>query len=124
MGDLLGTNLVHLLGLLTLADERPVDVGDDSTTGDGGLDEGVELLVTRDGELQVAGGDTLDLQVLRGVTGELENLSSQVLEDGSRVDGSSGTDTTTSVAAVLEEAVDTTDGELRKELVGGKSKSR
>jgi len=89
-----------------------VNVGDDTTASNGGLDEGVELLVTSDGELQVAGGDTLDLQVLGGVTGKLEDLSGQVLEDGSAVDGGSRTDTTTSVATILEEAVDTADGEL------------
>ena len=38
-----------------------MDVGDHTTTGDGRLDQGVELLVTADGELEVAGGDALDL---------------------------------------------------------------
>ena len=51
--------LVGLLG--GLVDEGLVDVGDHTTTGDGRLDEGVELLVTTDGELKVAGGDALDL---------------------------------------------------------------
>lgn len=89
-----------------------MNVGDDTTAGNGGLDEGVELLITADGELKVAGGDALHLEVLGGVAGKLEHLSGQVLEDGSAVDGGGGTDTTTSVAAVLEEAVDTTNGEL------------
>lgn len=89
-----------------------MDVGDDTTASNGGLDEGVQLLVTADGELKMAGGDTLHLKVLGGVSSELEDLSSQVLEDSGRVDGSSGTDTTTSMAAVLEEAVDTTNREL------------
>ena len=40
-----------------------MDVGDDTTAGDGRLDEGVELLVTADGELEVAGRDALDLWV-------------------------------------------------------------
>jgi len=31
-----------------------VDVRDDAATGDGALDEGVELLIPKDGELQVA----------------------------------------------------------------------
>ena len=64
-----------------------MNVGDDTTTGDGGLDEGVKLFVTTDGELhtstckgvfgrkqrerhshlKVAGSDALDLQVLGGV---------------------------------------------------------
>ena len=56
-----------------------VDVGDDTTTGDRGLDERVELLVTTDGELQVARGDTLDLEVLGGVSRELKNLGGEVL---------------------------------------------
>ena len=40
-----------------------MDVGDHTTTGDGRLDQGVELLVTADGELEVAGRDALDLWV-------------------------------------------------------------
>lgn len=39
----------------------------DTSEGDCGADQGVELLVTTDGKLQVAGGDTLDLEVLGGV---------------------------------------------------------
>ena len=54
----------RLIGLLGgLVDERLVDVGDHTTTGDGRLDQGVELLVTADGELEVAGRDALDLWV-------------------------------------------------------------
>ena len=54
-----------LIGLLGgLVDEGLVDVGDHTTAGDGRLDEGVELLVTTDGELKVAGGDALDLWCL------------------------------------------------------------
>jgi hypothetical protein len=34
----------------------------------------------------VARGDALDLQVLGGVSGELENFGREVLEDGSDVD--------------------------------------
>ena len=40
-----------------------MDVGDHTTAGDGRLDQGVELLVTADGELEVAGRDALDLWV-------------------------------------------------------------
>ena len=43
-----------------------MDVGDDTTAGDGRLDEGVELLVTADGELEVAGRDALDLEWVEG----------------------------------------------------------
>ena len=73
--------MVRLLGRLSLSllsDERLVDVGDDTSSGDGGLDEGVQLLVTSDGQLQVAGGDTLHLQVLGSVSGQLENLKNKL----------------------------------------------
>jgi len=96
-----------------LADERLVDVGDDSASGDGRLDQGVQLLVTTNGQLQVTGSDTLHLQILGGVACQLENLSSQVLEDGGRVDGSGGTDATVGGGAVLQVPMDTTDGELK-----------
>ena len=68
-GDLLGR---FALGLFS--DQRLVNVGDDSAAGNGSLDEGVQLLVTSDGQLQVAGGDSLHLQVLRSVSGQLQNL--------------------------------------------------
>ncbi len=110
-----------------------MDVRNDSTTGNGSLDECVQLLVTTDGQLQMAGGDTLHLQILGGVTGQLENLkpmtimvkfrferlalethlSSQVLEDGGRVDGGGGADATVGGGAVLQVPVDTTDRELK-----------
>ena len=59
--------------------QRAVNVGDDTTAGDRGLDERVELLVTANGELQVAGGDTLDLEVLGRVARKLEHLGGEVL---------------------------------------------
>jgi len=54
-------NPISLL-LASLVDERLVDVGDDAAARDGGLDQGVQLLVTPDGQLQVAGRDALDLR--------------------------------------------------------------
>merc|ERR1719482_2355271 len=108
-----------LIGLLGgLVDEGLVDVGDHTTAGDGRLDEGVELLVTTDGELKVAGGDALDLEILGGVAGELENLGGEVLKDGSGVDGGGGADAAAGGSAVLEEAVDASDGELKARLDG------
>jgi len=41
----------------------------------------------------VSGNDTGLLVVSGGVTGELENLSGEVLEDGSEVDGGTSSDT-------------------------------
>ena len=40
---------------------------EDTTESDGGTDEGVELLITTNGELKVTRGDALDLEVLGGV---------------------------------------------------------
>ena len=56
-----------------------MDVRDDTSPGDRRLDQRVELLVSTDGELKVARGDALDLQVFRGVSGELEDLGGEVL---------------------------------------------
>ena len=53
----------------------------------------VQLLVVPDSQLQVSGNDTGLLVVSGGVTGELENLSGEVLEDGSEVDGGTSSDT-------------------------------
>jgi hypothetical protein len=66
-----------------------VDVGQNTTLGDGDVSEKlVQLLIVADGELKVTRDDTGLLVVTSGVTSQLEDLSSQVLEDGSEVDGS------------------------------------
>lgn len=57
----------------------------DTTTSDGGFDESVELLVSSDSELEMSWSNSLDLKIFGSVTGELKDLSGQVLEDGSAV---------------------------------------
>ena len=99
-----------------LVNKGLVDVGNDTSSGDGGLDEGVELLVSPDGELEVAGSDALDLEVLAGVAGELEDLGGEVLKDGGGVDGGGGADPLAALDGGLQEPVDTTDGELEPGL--------
>ena len=89
-----------------------MDVRDDTAARDRGLDERVELLITRNGELEVTRRDTLHLEVLGRVAGKLENLSGKVLEDGSRVDGGRGSDAAVGRDARLEVTVDTADREL------------
>ena len=64
-------------------DEGLVDVGNNTTTGDGRFNKRVELFVTADSQLQVARGDAFDLEVLAGVTSQFENLSCEVLKDRS-----------------------------------------
>ena len=89
-----------------------MDVWDDTSAGDGGLDESVELLITSDGKLQVSWGDSLHLEVLGSVTGELENLSGQVLEDGSAVNCGSGSDSAVGAHSALQDSVDSSNWEL------------
>ena len=103
-----------LLLLVLLHDESLVDVRDDTTAGDGRLDQRVELLVTSDGEKEMSRGDSLDLEVLRGVTSELKNLGGEVLEDGGRVDGRGGANSAVGTDAGLEESVDSSHGELEQ----------
>jgi hypothetical protein len=93
-----------------------VDVGENTTLGDGDVSEKlVQLLVVADGKLKMAGNDTGLLVVTGSVAGQLEDLSRQVLENSSEVDGSTGTDTL-SVVALAEQTVDTTDGERKTGL--------
>jgi hypothetical protein len=88
-----------------------VNVGQNTTLGDGDVSKKlVQLLVVPNGELEMAGNDTGLLVVAGSVTGQLENLSSEVLKDSSEVDGGTGTDTL-GVVALAEKTVDTTDGE-------------
>jgi hypothetical protein len=52
------------------------------------------------------------LEVLGRVTGELEHLGAQVLQDGGAVDGGGGADAVLGRDARLQVAVDTADREL------------
>lgn len=77
----LSLRLVLLL-LLDLEQQRAVNPGQNTTERDGRADERVQLFVPTNGELQVARCDTLDLEILGGVTGQLENFGSEVFQDG------------------------------------------
>ena len=108
--------LASLLGLL--GEEDSLDVGEDTTLGNGDSGEKlVQFLVVADGELQVTGDDTGLLVVASGVTGQLEDLSGQVFHDGGQVHGSTGTDTL-GVVTLAEQTVDTTDRELESSAAG------
>jgi hypothetical protein len=107
-----------------------VNVGEDTTLGDGDVAQKlVQLLIVTDGELQVTGDDTGLLVVTSGVSGQLENFGSEVLKNGSQVDGSTldkldmrkrrvlesdseltGTNTL-GVVALAQKTVNTTNGE-------------
>ena len=103
----------HLLLLGRLVDERLVDVRDDAAARDRRLDERVELLISADGELQVARRDALYLEVFARVTRELEHLGREVLKDGRGVNSRGRADALVRVNAPLQEAVDAADRELR-----------
>ena len=57
-----------------LANERFVDVRNDTTTGDGRLDQAIEFFVSTNSELKMARCDTFDFQVFWSVACQLENL--------------------------------------------------
>jgi hypothetical protein len=56
-----------LLLLLNFQQKSTVDVWQDTTKGNRRADKCVELFVAADGELEMAGRNTLDLEVLGGV---------------------------------------------------------
>ena len=73
---------------LGLGEESRVNVGEDTSRGDGDIaKELAELLVVADGELDVAGDDAALLVVPSRVACKLEDLSSKVLQDSSKVHG-------------------------------------
>ena len=64
-----------------------MDVGQNTSLGDGDTRKQlVQLLVIPDGELEMTGDDPGLLVVPDGVTGQLEDLSCEVLHDGGLVD--------------------------------------
>ena len=105
-----------LLGLL--GEEDGLDVGQDTSLGDGDTgQELVQLLVVTDGELKVTGDDPGLLVVTSGVAGQLEDLSGEVLHDGGHVDGGTGSDTL-SIVSLPQQTMDTSDGELKSGPAG------
>lgn len=108
----LSDSLGGLAGGVLGSRDGTADVGEDTTFSDGGVvQQLVEFLVVSDGQEDVSGDDSGLLVVLGSVAGQLENLSSQVLEDSCEVDGGTSTDSF-GVVGVSEETADSTDGEL------------
>ena len=105
-----GSDLL-LLGLL--GEEDSLDVGEDTTLGNGDTgEEFVEFLVITDGELEMTGDDPGLLVVTGSIASELKDLSSEVLHDGSEVHW--GTSTYTfSIVSLAEKTVDTSNWDLK-----------
>jgi len=108
-------SLGALLLLFNLEEECAVDVRQNTTEGDRGVNESIKLLVTSDGELQVSGCDALDLEILGGVACQFENFGGQVFQHCCDVDGSFGADAHLVLSLRLEETLHTTAGELVRE---------
>lgn len=89
-----------------------MDVRDHTTTGNGSLNQGIQLLVTTNSELQVPGSDTLYFEILGGVSGQLQYFGGEVLEDSCAVNSSGGTNAAAGAHSGLQETVDTSDREL------------
>ena len=89
---LVESDLSLLLGLL--GEEDSLDVGEDTTLGNGdSSQELVQLLVIPDGKLQVPGDDPGLLVVTGSIACQLKDLSGEVLHDGSEVHWGPSADT-------------------------------
>jgi len=104
------TDLLGLLGLL--GQENSLDVGEDTTLGNGHSgQEFVQFLVITDGQLQVTWDDPGLLVVTGSIACQLQDLSCEVLHDGSQVDW--GTSTYTfGIVAFSQMPVDSSNREL------------
>ena len=95
-----------------------MDVWQNSSGSDGhGGQELAQLLIVPDGELDVPWDDPGLLVVPGGVSGQLEDLSGEVLHDGGKVDRGTGSDPL-GVLSGLQIPPDPSHGELESSLGG------
>ena len=116
------TEPVLELGFLPLGrfvDERLVDMGDDSSTGNGGLDQGVKLLITTNGQLQMPRGDALYFEIFAGVSCQFEDFGREVFQDSGCVNCGRGSHALARLDGTLEEPMNTTHGELWRGFTKG-----
>lgn len=83
-----------------------------TTIRDSGSDQGIEFFVASNGELEMTGGDTLDLEVLGRVASQFQHFSSQILKHGRYVDRSLCAYAHLVLGVLFEEPLDTTTWEL------------
>ena len=111
----LGRLLFRLLG-----EKDGLDVGKNTSLGNGDPGEQlVQFLVVSDGELEMTGDDPGLFVVSGSVSGQLEDLSGQVLHDGSQVDGGTRTHSL-GVVALPQKPMDTTHWELESCTAGSR----
>jgi hypothetical protein len=93
-----------------------MNIRQDSATCNGNASqELVELLVILDSKSNVTGSDTALFVVTCGIASQLENLGTEVLEDGGKVHGGTSTHAG-GVLALAKVTADTTNGELQTGL--------
>eukprot|EP00554_Chaetoceros_debilis_P006463 CAMPEP_0194078318 /NCGR_PEP_ID=MMETSP0149-20130528/4744_1 /TAXON_ID=122233 /ORGANISM="Chaetoceros debilis, Strain MM31A-1" /LENGTH=71 /DNA_ID=CAMNT_0038759557 /DNA_START=189 /DNA_END=404 /DNA_ORIENTATION=- len=63
-----------LLPLGRLVDKRLVNMGNNSSTCNSCLNQGIELFISSDSELKMSGRNTLHLEILTGITREFEDF--------------------------------------------------
>ena len=103
----------NLLVASFLWEEDGLDVGEDTTLGDGDTtEELVQLFVVSDGELKMSRDDSSLLIVSGSVSGQFENFGGEIFEDGSEVDWGASSDSL-GVVALSEHSVDSANGELK-----------
>ncbi|CAG6010675.1 unnamed protein product, partial [Menidia menidia] len=89
-----------------------LDVGQHAALSDGhSAQELVQLLIVTHGQLKMAGDDPGLLVVTGSVTGQFQDLSGQVLQDGGQIHGGTGPDPL-GVVSLPQQPVDTAHGEL------------
>ena len=99
--------------LSLLWEKNLLDVGEDTTLSDSNTtEEFVQFIVVPDSELKVSWDDPGFFVVPGSVTSELENLSGEILENGSEVDWGTSANTF-SVVTFSEDSVDASNGELK-----------
>ena len=106
----------YLLGRLVLGllgEEDSLDVWQHTTLGNGHTrEEFVQFLVVTDGQLEMTGDDPGLLVVTGSISCQLEDLSSQVFHDGSKVDWGTSTDAL-AIVTLAEMTMDTANWELK-----------
>ena len=118
--------LIHALLIFEgrLANQRLVDVRDDTAASDGRLDQRVQLFVSSDRQLQVTRVDSLHFQVFACIASQLEHLGRQIFEDGSAVDSGRGANSSVTGRARLQVTMYTTNGKLKTSSSGTRHRLR
>ncbi|KAF1768777.1 hypothetical protein GCK72_000590 [Caenorhabditis remanei] len=111
-GGFFGRRFLFLVSSSLLWKKNGLDVWKNSSLGDGHSSQKlVEFFVVADGELKMSWSDTGLLVVTGSVSSQLEDFSSEILENSGEVDWGSSSNTL-SVVSFAKDTVKTTDWEL------------